>query len=71
MCQYKLYDDGDGHTYLIPDGIYPMFKDRIADIESREAEDELEEYLSNFEQLEGKEFVVILDSDLEKYCNRA
>lgn len=66
MAQYKLYDDEDGHTYLIPYGIYSLFCDKVGQFEAEDDVDGLNNYLENFERLEGKPYVVFLEEDLEK-----
>lgn len=66
MAQYKLYDDEDGHTYLIPYGIYSLFCAKVEKFEAEEDTEGLNDYLDNFERLEGKPYVVFLEEDLEK-----
>lgn len=66
MAQYKLYNDEDGHTYLIPYGIYSLFCDKVDKFEEAEDLEGLADYLENFERLEGKPYVVFLEEDLEK-----
>lgn len=66
MAQYKPYEY-DGDTYLIPYGIWPMFIDKVESL----SEDDRCDYLEKFERLEGKPFIIVLEDDLENYCNGA
>lgn len=66
MAQYKLYNDDDGHTYMIPYGIWQMFCDRVEAFEKKKDFDGLCNYLDNFERLEGQPYVIFLEEDLEK-----
>ena len=64
MAQYKLYNDGDGHEYLIPYGIWSLFLAKLERL--GDDEDEVANYLDNFQTLEGREYVIFLEEDLEK-----
>ena len=64
MAQYKIYNDGDGHEYLIPYGIWSLFLERLRSFDGDECV--TANYLENFETLEGREYVVFLEEDLEK-----
>ena len=64
MSQYKIHNDGDGHEYLIPYGIWSLFQDRLKKL--GDDEDAIANYLDNFETLEGREYVIFLEEDLKK-----
>lgn len=66
VAMYKVYSDDDGHNYLIPYGIWSLFSAKLDGFEKDGDQDGLEDYLSNFETLEGQEHVVILETDLAK-----
>ena len=78
MKLYKVYSDDDGHTYLIPNEDYKSFIKTVTKLEqdieycySTHKEDKVEflqeelwDFLSNYETLEGEEYYIILESDL-------
>lgn len=74
MILYLVYEDGDGHEYLIPKDEFDNVLDRIEDLEFElEQTDDLEmledyigEILDRFERLEGQEFYVVLPKDLKE-----
>lgn len=64
---FKIYDDGDGHKYLIPSSEYPEFLERLEYFYKNQTENweqEHEELVENYEVLEGQEFSVVLDSEI-------
>lgn len=73
---YSIYDDGDGHRYLIPKDEYRHFEKALERAEESydthfDEEvyyEELDDILSYFSKgrLEGEEFYVVLASDLEE-----
>lgn len=80
MKLYVTWEDGDGHTYLIPKEDYKSFIKTVNKLEqeieycySTYKEDKVEflqeelwDLLSNYETLEGEEHYVVLKSDLEE-----
>lgn len=73
---YHVYDDGDGHRYLIPKCEHRHFEkalERVEDSFDEHQDDdiyyeELDDILSYFSKgrFEGEEFYVVLASDLEE-----
>ena len=73
---YKIYDDGEGHSRLIPREVYQSFTKAVTRVEEayEEHEDEdvyyeeLYDLLSHFSKgcLEGQEYFVVLASELEE-----
>ena len=61
MKQYKIFNDGEGHKYLIP----PCDWEAVLNLSMIGDEDTLADVLSTYDTLEGQEYVVILESDLE------
>lgn len=71
---YHVYDDGDGHRYLIPKDEVNAFYNILDTLEEALAEhgdediyyDDLNMTLEAFDRFEGEEFYVVLASDLEE-----
>ena len=71
---YHIYDDGDGHRYLIPkeevNTFYITLDTLEESLDEHEDEDiycdELNMTLEAFDRLEGEDFYVVLASDLEE-----
>lgn len=71
---YHVYDDGDGHRYLVPKEEVNTFYNTLDTLEEALDEhgdediyyDELNMTLEAFDRLEGEEFYVVLASDLEE-----
>ena len=74
---YATYEDDDGHTYLIPyqDSLEVFKKINILEkeiLDNRDCAetywayvDELNNFLDGFNRLEGENYYVILEEDLE------
>ena len=70
---YHIYDDGNGHRYLIPKEGVNAFYNILDTLEEALDEhgdediyyDELNMTLGAFDRLEGEKFYVVLASDLE------
>lgn len=72
---YYIYDDGEGHRYLIPREVYRSFSKAITRVDESFDEhkdedvyyEELDDVLSHFSKgcLEGEEYYVVLASELE------
>lgn len=60
MKLYVIYDDGDGHKYLVPHDEY----DTVKDIEAIGDQDALHDLLGSYDTLEGQEYLVALAEDL-------
>jgi hypothetical protein len=73
-----VYSDDDGHTYLIPNEDYKSFIKTVTKLEQdieycyltykedkvEFLQEELWDFLSNYETLDGEEYYIILESDL-------
>lgn len=60
MKLYKIYDDGDGHQYLVP-------QNEIETVENIEAigdEDALNDLLDTYQRLEGQPYFVVLEGEI-------
>lgn len=70
---YHVYDDGDGHRYLIPKDEVNTFYNILDSLEEALDEhgdediyyDELNMTLEAYDRLEGEEYYVVLAEDLE------
>lgn len=70
---YHIYDDGDGHRYLIPKDELVTFYNILDDLEESLDEhgdkdvyyDDLNMTLEAYGRLEGEEYYVVLVEDLE------
>lgn len=73
MKLYKTYEDGDGHTYLIPKDGYLQFESALSDIEESYDQhndydifnDELNMLLECYDRLEGEEYFVFLGGGVD------
>ena len=71
---YHIYDDGDGHRYLIPKNEVNTFYNILNNLEESLDEhgdedvyyDELNMTLEAYDRLEGEEHYVVLAEDLEE-----
>ena len=71
---YHVYDDGDGHRYLIPKDEVNAFYNVLDNLEEALGEhgdediyyDELNMALEVYDRLEGEEHYVVLAEDLEE-----
>ena len=73
---YHVYDDGDGHRYLVPKEEVNTFYNFIDDLDDALDKDHifyeelfadnLSVYLEQYDRLEGEEFYVVLANDLEE-----
>lgn len=71
---YRIYNDEDGHRYLVPKEEVNTFYNTLDTLEEALDEhgdediyyDELNMTLEAFDRLEGEEFYVVLASDLEE-----
>ena len=71
---YHVYDDGDGHRYLIPKDEVNAFYNVLDNLEEALGEhgdediyyDELNMALEVYDRLEGEEHYVVLVEDLEE-----
>ncbi len=73
---YHIYDDGDGHRYLIPkdevNTLYEFIDDLLQTLDAFHPfyqelfSDNLSGYLEQYKRLEGEEFYVVLASGLEE-----
>ena len=75
---YIVWEDGDGHKYLIPKEEYRSFLDELNDLESElgfpkggwddrekeEVQQDIWDLLDSYESLEGELHYVILENDL-------
>lgn len=65
---YRIYDDGEGHRYLIPEKEYSEFDLKVEELENYEGDDvfsKWEELLEPYYRLEGESYLVILDSEVK------
>lgn len=73
LPMYHIYEDGDGHRYLIPkdevDMFYSVLDDLLVALDEHLNEDiycdELDMTLEAFDRLEGEEYFVVLAEDLK------
>ena len=71
---YSIYEDGEGHRYLVPKEEINTFYNTLDTLEEALDEhgdediyyDELNMTLEAFNRLEGEEYFVVLASDLEE-----
>ena len=74
---YHIYDDGDGHRYLVPKEEVNTFYNTLDTLEESLDEhgdediyyDELNMTLEAFDRLEGEEHYIVLAKDLEESVN--
>lgn len=60
MTLYEIYDDGDGHRFLVP-------RDEMETVENLAQigdNDTLYDILDSYQRLEGQKFFVVLEDDV-------
>ena len=60
MTLYEIYDDGDGHRFLVP-------RDEMETVENLAQigdSDTLYDILDSYQRLEGQKFFVVLEDDV-------
>ena len=74
VIMYHIYEDGDGHRYLIPkdevNTLHEFIDDLLQALDTSHPfydelySDNLSGYLEHYDRLEGEEYYVVLASDL-------
>lgn len=64
---YRLFDDGEGHRFLIPVDEYEEFEKKLKVVEEVDGDDwytAWSDLLDGYDRLEGESYLVILENEV-------